>query len=149
MDAPSLAVACEGADFVMFQRQTAGGATAGGGLAKDRLQILAVTVAGDEGLVRFRDAGLREPVDEVRGLLHESAHIGGADIEQVMGAGGGIGGATPEPRPALDQDHAGTVGRQQEAQGGEHTAKSRADHGDCRSIGHGRSILQTRRGAQS
>jgi hypothetical protein len=110
------------------------------GIVENRAEILAIQAARGEqphlGLVHLAGqphlgGAPLQPVLEMRRLIGERAHIGGAHIEQMVVITGGIGHAAGEIGRPLAEQHR-LVRRQalEKLQGGDGAGKTGADHCD-------------------
>lgn len=109
------------------------------GVAQEALDVLAIDAAPHEDAGAGADARglalgrrqLVEPAQEVVGLILEGAHPRGADVEQVLRVGGGVGEALAEPAALLDEiDPLAGSAVPEQMDGGESTAEACADDGD-------------------
>ncbi len=118
--------------LVLFEEKTPSIARIADVLAQQALEIVAVAASADEGVGPVAVALAPQPGGEVVRLVREGAHVGDADVEEMVGVRGPIGAAPPELWRTLHQPHDHFRIGMQQVDGGEQPAETAADHGDSR-----------------
>ena len=107
-------------------------AQVGGVVAAWRIALLQRSACGLH-MVRLRAA----PVQEVIGLIGQRTHPAGRHVEQVLGAGGGVGHALGQPGRRFEQSYPQwSAGLAQELERGQYPGRAAADDRDVEARVH-------------